>query len=128
MARMAGPSTTIVTITCAVLTIMRIAVASATGTTMNVGCQIRAIPYNDMLRLEAVAVGPRPATGNYQFEVFKQSSSGTSQNVQSGEFELDAGRDTILTTVILEGAARGRYRARLTLDSQEFGRISCVSP
>lgn len=125
---MASPSTTIVTVTCALLALIRIAGASATESTMNVGCQIRAIPLNGMLRLEAVAVGPRQATGNYQLEVFKQSPSGTSQNVQSGEFELDAGRDTILTTVILEGAARGRYRARLTLDSEEFGRISCVSP
>ena len=94
---------------------------------MTIGCQIRVTPQNDMLRLEAVANGRRTATGTYRFEILKQSSTGTSQNVQSGAFALDADRDAILTTV-LDGSARGHYQARLTLDSQEFGSVSCVSP
>ncbi|WOH68018.1 curli-like amyloid fiber formation chaperone CsgH [Bradyrhizobium sp. BWA-3-5] len=95
---------------------------------MTVGCQIRVTSQNDMLRLEAVANGPETATGTYRLDVLKQSPSGTSQNVQSGAFTLEAGRDAILTTVVLDGSARGHYRARLSLDTKEFGSVSCVSP
>ena len=95
---------------------------------MTIGCQIRVTSQNDMLRLEAVANGPGSAAGTYRLDVLKQSPSGISQNVQSGAFELNADRDAILTTVVLDGSARGHYRARLTLDSKEFGSVSCVSP
>jgi hypothetical protein len=53
---------------------------------MTIGCKIRVTPQNDMLRLEAVANGRGAATGTYRFEILKQSSTGTSQNVQSGAF------------------------------------------
>jgi hypothetical protein len=96
--------------------------------TMTIGCHIRVTPQNDMLRLEAVANGRETANGSYHFEIFKQSSTGTSQNVQSGAFHLDAGRDEVLTTVVLDGSALGHYRARLMLESKEFGSVSCVSP
>ena len=95
---------------------------------MTIGCQIRVTSQNDMLRLEAMANGPDTATGNYRFEILKQSPSGSSQNVQSGAFALDAGRASILTTVVLDGSALGHYRARLVLNSKEFGSVSCVSP
>jgi hypothetical protein len=95
---------------------------------MTIGCQIRVTPQNEMLRLEAVANGRESSTGTYRFEILKQSPTGTSQNLQSGAFTLDAGRDAILTTIVIDGSARGHYRARLTLDSQEFGSVSCVSP
>jgi len=100
---------------------------SAEPTAM-IGCQIRATPQSDMLRLEAMANAPRIATGTYRFEIFKQSSTGTSQNIQSGAFNIEAGHDKILTTVVLDGSALGHYRARLTLQSPEFGSVSCVSP
>jgi hypothetical protein len=102
--------------------------SSAAEPKMTLGCQIRVTSQNEMVRLEAVANGPETATGNYRFEILKQSPSGTSQNVQSGAFELDADRDAILTTVVLDGSARGHYRARLILESKEFGSVSCVSP
>ncbi|NOJ47662.1 curli-like amyloid fiber formation chaperone CsgH [Bradyrhizobium archetypum] len=106
----------------------RAQLSSGAGPTMTIGCQIRVTPQNDMLRLEAVANGRESATGTYRFEILKQSSTGTSQNVQSGAFALDTDRDAILTTVVLDGSARGHYRARLTLDTKEFGSVSCVSP
>jgi curli production assembly/transport CsgH protein len=96
--------------------------------TMTIGCHIRVTPQNDMLRLEAMANGRATANGSYRFEIFKQSSTGTSQNVQSGAFHLDAGRDEVLTTIVLDGSALGHYRARLVLETQEFGSVSCVSP
>ena len=80
-----------------------------------------------MLRLNAIANGRKQASGEYVFEVAKTSESGTSQNVQSGGFAVDADQETILTTVLLEGTAVGHYQARLTIISNS-GRISCVSP
>lgn len=103
-------------------------ISSAAEPTMTIGCHIRVTPQNSALRLEAVAKGRQAATGSYRFEVFKQSPTGTSQNAQSGEFHLDADREEILTTIVLDGSALGHYRARLTLDSQEFGAVSCISP
>lgn len=96
--------------------------------TMTIDCHIRATTQSDLLRLEAMAKGHRTASGTYRFEVFKQSSTGTTQNVQSGEFHLDADRDEILTTVVLDRSTVGHYRAKLTIESQEFGSVSCVSP
>ena len=95
---------------------------------MTIGCAIRALPEQGMLRLEAVVTVRQAASGSYKFEVSKQGPAGTSRNVQSGTFDKAAGQDTLLTTVILDGTARGHYRARLSLDSEEFGSISCVSP
>jgi hypothetical protein len=132
MTSMSGLRTTFVTgfaIAVAVfLNCTRAQLSSAAESTMTIACQIRVTPQNDMLRLEAVANGRRSATGTYRFEILKQSSTGTSQNVQSGAFTLDADRDAILTTIVLDGSARGHYRARLILDSKEFGSVSCVSP
>lgn len=128
---MSGLRTTFVTGFAAIgffLNCMRPEPSSAAEPKMTLGCQIRVTSQNEMVRLEAVANGPETATGNYRFEILKQSPSGTSQNVQSGAFELDAGRDAILTTVVLDGSARGHYRARLILESKEFGSVSCVSP
>ncbi|WP_156438646.1 curli-like amyloid fiber formation chaperone CsgH [Bradyrhizobium valentinum] len=129
---MSGLRTTFVTgfaiATGVFLNCTRAELSSAAEPKMTIGCQIRVTSQNEMLRLDAVANGPESATGNYRFEILKQSPSGTSQNVQSGAFGLDADRDAILTTVVLDGSARGHYRARLTLDTKEFGSVSCVSP
>lgn len=90
-------------------------------------CAIRATPQRNLLRLDATARGRQPAQGRYRFEVAKTSSSGTSRNVQSGAFSLEADRPTIITTVFLDGSAIGHYRARLILET-DFGSVSCVSP
>lgn len=90
-------------------------------------CRISATVADGMLRLNAIANGRKQASGEYVFEVAKTSESGTSQNVQSGGFAVDADQETILTTVLLEGTAVGHYQARLTIISNS-GRISCVSP
>lgn len=97
------------------------------GAEMTMVCHIHAIEQHGMLRLEAVATGEKPVRGQYRFEVLKQSSSGTSQNVQSGAFDLQPNRDDVLTTVILDGSAIGHYQARLTLKS-DTGSVTCVSP
>jgi hypothetical protein len=90
-------------------------------------CRISASVADGMLRLNAVAIGRTQANGEYSFEVAKTGESGTSQNVLSGSFVVDADQETILTTVLLNGTAVGHYRARLTLILQSET-ISCVLP
>jgi hypothetical protein len=94
---------------------------------MPIDCQIRATPQEGAVRLDAVASGRKETSGQYRFEILKRSSTGSSQNVQSGAFSLLADREAVLTTVILDGSALGHYRAKLILDS-DFGTVSCVSP
>lgn len=99
---------------------------SPTSTT-NVKCEIRVQPDKDLLRLEAIVHSDGPVHGQYDLAVLKQSVAGTTQNHQSGTFELTNAPEGILTTVILDRPAIGHYQARLTLDSN-FGRITCTSP
>jgi hypothetical protein len=101
---------------------------SAAEQTAAVDCEIRVTTRPDFLQLDAIAKSQRAAAGTYRFEILKHSSTGTSQNVQSGAFELIAERDAVLSTTLLDGSARGHYQARLILNSQEFGSVSCVSP
>jgi hypothetical protein len=93
----------------------------------NVECAIHVQPGGDFLRLEAIVRSDGPVRGQYELAVFKESATGTTQNHQSGAFELTAAPEAILTTVILDRPTIGHYQARLTLDSN-FGRISCTSP
>ncbi|OJY09862.1 MAG: hypothetical protein BGP05_19050 [Rhizobiales bacterium 62-47] len=95
--------------------------------TTSINCQIRVTANKEAVRLEAVASTQKPASGRYQFRILKESVSGTSQNVQSGSFDLQADRESVLTTVILDGSALGHYQAKLTVDS-DIGNTSCVSP
>lgn len=95
--------------------------------TMRIDCQIRVTANKEAVRIEAVASTQKPASGRYQFRILKESASGTSQNVQSGSFNLETDRESVLTTVILDGSALGHYQAKLTLDS-DIGNTSCVSP
>lgn len=130
---MAGVDATLVTRIVALALTVPLCFAFATysfsaGPTMTIGCQIRATPQSDMLRLEALVSAPGIATGTYRFEISKQSSTGSSQNVQNGAFQIEPGQDAVLTTVVLDGSALGHYRARLILQSPEFGSVSCVSP
>jgi hypothetical protein len=133
MAIMSGPRATFVTAIATIifavpLDLTFLSFSFAAEPIMTIGCSIKATPQSDMLRLEAVANGRKVADGTYRFEILKLSSTGTSQSVQSGAFHVDAARDEILTTVVLDGSALGHYRARLTLESKEYGSVSCVSP
>lgn len=93
----------------------------------NVACAIRVETGRDLLRLEAIVRSGGPVHGQYDLAVRKESATGTTQNHQSGAFELTTAPEGILTTVILDRPAIGHYQARLTLDSN-LGRTSCTSP
>jgi len=90
-------------------------------------CVIRAQPDKDFLRLEAVVRSDTPVSGKYNFVIAKQSSTGSSNNTQSGTFALQNGAEQVLTTLILDGSAIGHYRAELSLQSDR-GRFTCTSP
>ncbi|WP_213772751.1 curli-like amyloid fiber formation chaperone CsgH [Bradyrhizobium sp. dw_78] len=88
---------------------------------------IRAQPDRDFLRLEAVVRSDAPVAGQYSFVIAKQSSTGSSNNTQSGTFALQNAPEQVLTTVILDRSAIGHYRAELSLQS-DLGRFTCTSP
>jgi hypothetical protein len=92
-----------------------------------VKCDIRTKADAEGIRLEATARSKERVQGEYVFTVLKQSSSGTSQTEQSGEFALERGGETVLTTVVLDAAARDHYRASLTM-TWDHGRVACQSP
>jgi hypothetical protein len=94
---------------------------------VGIECVIRAQPDRDFLRLEAVIRSDKAVTGRYKFVVAKHSSSGSSNNTQSGAFALEHGPEQVLTTIILDGSAVGNYRAELSLQS-DHGSFTCTSP
>ncbi|WP_262031675.1 curli-like amyloid fiber formation chaperone CsgH [Microvirga sp. Mcv34] len=101
--------------------------ASAEENASNVHCRIRAAESSDLIRLDAVAVSPVSTTGTYRLRVMKRNTSGSSQNLQSGRFALTAGREEILTTVILDASAHNAYAARLDLEWDKET-LTCTAP
>jgi hypothetical protein len=92
-----------------------------------IDCEIRMTAQSGAVRLSAMTGVRKPASGQYRFEVSKSSPIGTSQSAQSGAFDLEAGQETLLTTVVIEEGAVGHYTAKLILDT-DLGSTSCVSP
>jgi hypothetical protein len=94
---------------------------------MAIGCHIRITAEDGAIRLEAVAKSRDNTKGRYRFDIRKISSSGSSHNIQSGEFSLDADKEEILSTTLLGASDAGHFQAKLVLDS-DSGSASCVSP
>jgi hypothetical protein len=95
--------------------------------TVGIECVIRAQPDKDFLRLEAIVRSDKPVAGQYSFFVAKRSSTGDSNNTQSGAFALQGKPEQVLTTLILDRSAIGHYHAELALQSDQ-GRFTCTSP
>jgi hypothetical protein len=94
---------------------------------MAIGCRIQVTADGGAIRLEAMAHSRTNVSGQYRFDVRKDGESGSSHNVQSGKFTLEAGREDVLSTSLLGGSDADRYQAKLVLDSNS-GSVSCVSP
>jgi len=94
---------------------------------MAVGCRIRVTAEGEALRIEAVATSREDVNGSYRIDIQKRSASGSSHNIQSGEFSLEADREKILSTTFLGASDAGHFQAKLVLDSNS-GSVSCVSP
>ncbi|UYO38349.1 hypothetical protein KQX62_16625 [Rhodopseudomonas palustris] len=94
--------------------------------TMGLDCEIRNTPDGNLLRIDAILHATKAAAGEYQLNVFKQSTSGVSQNAQSGTFELTGPADEILTSIIVDRSPETELRAELTIRSNQ-GSVSCAS-
>jgi hypothetical protein len=80
-----------------------------------VECVIRTAPTSYGTRFEAVAFAENRAYGEYQFVLTRYDSSGSSDIVQSGDFNLRAGERAVLGEAELSMGRRARYSARLVL-------------
>jgi curli production assembly/transport CsgH protein len=94
---------------------------------MAIGCRIEVKADGEAIRIDAIARSREDLNGRYRFDIQKISASGTSHNIQSGNFSLEADREEILSTTFLGASDANRYQAKLVLDSSS-GSISCVSP
>ena len=94
---------------------------------MAIGCRIRVTADGEAVRIEAVANSRQDVKGSYRFDIRKISASGTSLNTQSGNFNLEANREEVLSTTLLGASDAGHFQAKLVLDSNS-GSDSCVSP
>ena len=94
---------------------------------MAIGCRIRVTADGEAIRIEAVANSREDVNGHYRFDIRKISASGTSLNTQSGNFNLEANREEVLSTTLLGASDAGHFQAKLVLDSNS-GSVSCVSP
>jgi hypothetical protein len=94
---------------------------------MAVGCRIRVTAEGEAIRIEAVAASREDVNGNYRLDIQKSSASGTSHNIQSGKFSLEANKEEVLSTTFLGVSDAGHFQARLVIDSNS-GSVSCSSP
>ena len=94
---------------------------------MAVGCRIRVTAEGEAIRIEAVATSREDVNGNYRLDIQKNSASGTSHNIQSGKFSLEANKEEVLSTTFLGVSDAGHFQARLVIDSNS-GSVSCSSP
>ncbi|MEF2553725.1 curli-like amyloid fiber formation chaperone CsgH [Aurantimonas sp. A2-1-M11] len=97
---------------------------TATETEDGVGCELRSTQVSRGVQLQAVATADRMVAGDYQFEVDKRGSAGSSQIAQSGDFDLKSGEEIVLGNVALGMDDRASYAAKLTLQ-WNGGEVSC---
>lgn len=83
-----------------------------------VECMVRRVTTLHGVRLEALARGDRDAYGEYEFVVTKGGAGGSSDIVQSGEFDLATGQQT-LGEAEFSMERRDYFRARLVLRDGE---------
>ena len=94
---------------------------------MAIGCRIRVTADGEAIRIEAVATSRLDVNGSYRLDIRKNSADGSSHNIQSGKFSLEANKEEILSTTFLGASDAGHFQARLVIDSNS-GSVSCSSP
>ncbi len=93
---------------------------------MAIGCRIGVTAEGEAIRIDAIASSRKDASGRYRLDIKKVSAGGASHNIQSGEFNLEANSEKILSTTFLGASDAGHFEVRLVLDS-DSGSVSCVS-
>lgn len=99
------------------------AVAGAAGP----DCGFRTEKHGGLFIVGAIASSGFPDTGRYTLEMSKKNSGGISRNMQQGDFSIQPGLETVLSTTAMEAAAEGHVSARLTLKSKR-GVSTCTFP
>jgi hypothetical protein len=79
-------------------------------------CAIRATPGTGGTLLEAVATASEAVSGTYRLRVGSGTDDNSNAIVQGGAFEVAAGRESVLSTVLLGGEAGQGYEARLKVE------------
>ena len=80
-------------------------------------CEIRSTDIRGGIRLEAIVIGRAGGSGEYEFVVAKSSGGGTSNISQGGEFDIGAGKETVVGEVTLGSGEKAKVQARLTVGS-----------
>ena len=116
-----------VVVSCARADAAPVKVEQVMSQVLAVGCRIRVTAEGEAIRIEAVATSREDVNGNYRLDIQKSSANGTSHNIQSGKFSLEADKEEILSTTFLGASDAGHFQARLVIDSNS-GSVSCSSP
>ncbi len=98
--------------------------AMATKSPNQLTCEIRSTDIRGGVRLEALVLGRRGASGEYEFVVAKSGSGGTSNVSQGGDFEVGPGKETVVGEVTLGSGEKAKVKARLTVNSAS-GKTTC---
>lgn len=88
-------------------------------------CQLRVDDDGDRIVLEGVVFARRSASGSYQMRVSQESTGGSSNIAQSGDFIVESGSTASLGTVSLSNRV-SRYVAKLTVQWDD-GAADCVA-
>ena len=87
-------------------------------------CEIRSTDIRGGVRLEAIVIGRAGGMGEYEFVVAKSGGGGTSNISQGGEFQIGAGKETVVGEVTLGSGERAKVKAHLTVNAAS-GKTSC---
>jgi hypothetical protein len=88
-------------------------------------CQLHVNRDGDSIVLEGVVFARRSASGSYQMRVSQESTGGSSNIAQSGDFIVESGSTASLGTVSLSNRV-SRYVAKLTVQWDD-GAADCVA-
>lgn len=79
-------------------------------------CAIGTTPVPGGVRVEAVATAGTDLTGTYRLSVGSGDGNNASTIAQGGEFTVQAGGRSVLSSVVLGGDAGSHFTARLTVE------------
>lgn len=97
--------------------------ATAGKSPVPMSCEIRVSDTPLGWQVEPVALSPLAMSGVYEFTVAKVSKGGTAVSSQSGDFEAEPGRPTVLSTAVFD--RKGSISADLTV-RWSGGAASCT--
>ncbi|TXI03179.1 MAG: hypothetical protein E6Q76_14135 [Rhizobium sp.] len=92
-----------------------------------VECRIATSRKNEFLVVQAIAKSASAASGTYKLVLVKHSSSGTSQSIQQGNFDLQPGSEGLLATTVVDAPSNKDLTAKLLVETDR-GVSQCGLP